>query len=240
LLDEMTEIGNALHAGGPTSWLLDSGGRYEGALGNYKTDAERLDYVRKRVDSSVWGYLMNESGMLTFMDAKQRKEWQELVQKRECPPLTKAAISGTFAGLHENRGEIFERGIIEVFKSLSYDWKTNSPMKFGKKIIMNYVCSWNEWGWSYSYSDRMNMLDDLERIFFMLADRPPPDHRSSIQCKVREAFSDKANTELTADYFHCRWYKKGTMHVTFRRLDLVRKLNDVLAKHFPDAIGERL
>lgn len=45
-------------------------------------------------------------------------------------------ILSTFEQLHLNKGEVFERGVINVFKGLSWDFKTNSPCKFGKKIIV--------------------------------------------------------------------------------------------------------
>jgi hypothetical protein len=42
--------------------------------------------------------------------------------------------------------EVFERGIINVFKGLSWDYKTNSPCSFGKKIIINHLVTHNQWG----------------------------------------------------------------------------------------------
>ena len=33
-----------------------------------------------------------------------------------------------------------------------------------------------------------------------------------------------------------RGYRKGTVHITFRRPDLVEQLNNIIARHYPDAL----
>lgn len=39
-----------------------------------------------------------------------------------------------------------ERGVINVFKGLSWDYKSSSPCQFDKKIIVNNLVSYNRWG----------------------------------------------------------------------------------------------
>ena len=41
---------------------------------------------------------------------------------------------------------------------------------------------------------------------------------------------------LATPYFNLKWYKKGTGHLTFTRLDLVEQLNTILHGYFPQAI----
>lgn len=52
----------------------------------------------------------------------------------------------TFEQLHQNKDEVFERGVINVFRGLSWNYKTNSPCKFGSKIIVNNLVRWGRWG----------------------------------------------------------------------------------------------
>jgi hypothetical protein len=42
--------------------------------------------------------------------------------------------------------------------------------------------------------------------------------------KINEAIGDK-QWECETEYFAIRRYKKGSMHIRFKRLDLVRRLN---------------
>lgn len=38
------------------------------------------------------------------------------------------------------------------------------------------------------------------------------------------------------DMFTIRYFQKGSGHITFKRLDLVEKMNDIVAKHYPGAL----
>lgn len=38
------------------------------------------------------------------------------------------------------------------------------------------------------------------------------------------------------DMFTIRYLQKGSGHITFKRLDLVEKMNDIVAKHYPGAL----
>lgn len=64
----------------------------------------------------------------------------------EIPAISEANILSTFEQLHQSKYEVFERGVIDVFKSISWDFKTNSPCKFGKKIIMTGLVKYDRWG----------------------------------------------------------------------------------------------
>jgi hypothetical protein len=59
-------------------------------------------------------------------------------------------ILSTFEQLHQSKGDVFERGVINVFKRLSWDYKSNSPCKFGKKIIVEGLVSHTRWGFSFN------------------------------------------------------------------------------------------
>ncbi|EMK4811709.1 TPA: DUF4942 domain-containing protein, partial [Escherichia coli] len=37
-----------------------------------------------------------------------------------------------------------------------------------------------------------------------------------------------------------RGYQKGTVHIVFKRPDLVEKLNDIIARHYPGALPPRV
>ncbi|SAG85554.1 Uncharacterised protein [Enterobacter hormaechei] len=60
----------------------------------------------------------------------------------------------TFEQLHHNKQDVFERGIINVFKGLSWDYKTNNPCYFGKKIIVNNLVKHDRWGYSLNWGWR--------------------------------------------------------------------------------------
>lgn len=41
-------------------------------------------------------------------------------------------------------------------------------------------------------------------------------------------------------YFDMKWFLEGTGHIVFNRLDLVDKMNLILAKHYPNALAHEV
>ncbi|PZY94440.1 DUF4942 domain-containing protein, partial [Escherichia coli] len=39
------------------------------------------------------------------------------------------------------------------------------------------------------------------------------------------------------EMFSIRYFKKGSAHITFRKPELVDRLNDIIAKHYPDMLA---
>jgi hypothetical protein len=117
----------------------------------------------KAIDAACWARLLDLSGLRTFMDAAARAAWDENIDKQNVPELTFSNVEATFQELYAVRGDMFERGVVAVFKSLSWDYKTNNPVMFGKRIILRYVYS--TWGtgkqrYTSVNHDGTNKLDD--------------------------------------------------------------------------------
>ena len=103
-----------------------------------RDDDARVAMLRT-VDGPAWQYLMKESGLRTFMDAEARSKWDNQIHEGDVPELTAENVRATFGALYGSRGEMFERGVLECFRRLSWNYKTNEPFKFGKRIILNYL-----------------------------------------------------------------------------------------------------
>lgn len=142
--------------------------------------------------------------------------------------------------LATNGGKIWKRGIINVFKGLSWDYKTNSPCSFGKKIIINNLVTHNRWGYSLNWGWRRDQLADLERMLFLLDGKTIPDNRGDINTRLMEHVRDHPSQQsYEDDYFNIRYFQKGTGHLTFDRPDLMDKMNDIITKHYPGMLAER-
>ena len=206
---------------------------------NYRTttllEDGAIEGMRKRLDARAWQHLLHESGIRTLMDATARKEWDEKIMKAEVPELTKENVTATFGALYGSRQEIFERGVIAAFKSLSWDYKTNRPFAFGKRIVVRYLRSsvsgpGSSLGWPNMR--RCDELDDLIRCLHVLDGKPEPDHRQGVYSMLHH--QDRKNIPVTeTEYLTFRSFRNGNAHVTFRRPDLVEKMNRILARHYP-------
>ncbi|PAJ85842.1 DUF4942 domain-containing protein [Burkholderia ubonensis] len=233
LLGEAQALAKTAHLGFPRLVLDESYGcrGRPTVTGEYAKRDEAEAAIVRLIDIRGWDYLLSESGLRTFMDAKAREQWSNQIAEGDVPELTAANIEATFAQLYGARGDMFERGVLQCFKRLSWDYKTNQPFKFGKRIIVRYLLS------SGSPNFRVtNELDDLVRVFCILDSKPEPDHRNGAYCLVSSTRQDR-RSEAENDYFHLRWFKNGNGHLTFKRADLVDKMNLILAKHYPNALA---
>lgn len=143
-------------------------------------------------------------------------------------------------GLRHNKQDVFERGIINVFKGLSWDYKTNNPCYFGKKIIVNNLVKYDRWGYSLNWGWQRDQLADLERMFYLLDGKTIPDNRHDVSIRFMDFVRDNPHQQIFEDeLFTIRYFQKGSGHITFKRPDLVEKMNDIVAKHFPSALSAK-
>jgi hypothetical protein len=211
------------------SWIIN-GTQY--TCENHLLSDDAMPKIIARLDASCWSKLMHESGLLTFMDAKARADFREKIDKCQTPPLTRENIEETFRSLYNSRDDMFDRGVIACFKKLSWDYKTNNPVKFGKRIIKTYLTSYG----SFSHST-LNDLDDLQRVFRVVEGKPEEDHRNCLSSRMY-ALNGRSNATgtFTDEYMAIKWFKNGNGHITFLKERAVDKLNSIIAKHYPGAL----
>ncbi|WP_312629051.1 DUF4942 domain-containing protein [Scandinavium sp.] len=193
--------------------------------------------ITQNIDRNIWKDLMNKSGMLALMDAQARDEWYNSLEKDDIPAINEENILGTFKQLHLNKGEVFERGVINVFKGLSWDYKSNSPYRFGRKIIVNGLVKHNRWGFGLNWGWQRDRLADLERMLMLLDGKPVPDNRADVTRRLGDHINENRYSNRYEDeMFVMKYFQKGTAHITFKRSELVDKLNDIIARHYPGAL----
>lgn len=191
-----------------------------------------FDAYIKMIDAGCWSRLLDLSGLRTFMDAKARQAWNENIDKHQVPPLTYENVEATFRALYDTRRDMFERGVVAVFQSLSWDYKTNNPVMFGKRIILRYVFD-TRGGFVHVGHTSADRIDDLMRALCTLDGKPEPDHRQGAYQRLSVA---KLGLVDFDGYFTVKGFKNGNGHLTFTRPDLVDQMNQIIGRHFPNAL----
>jgi hypothetical protein len=237
-LNDISALTSTIGGGTAKEWGMRPGHRYD-CWFTEQTDAA-MKAITRNIDRNIWRDLMLKSGMLSLMDAQARDQWHKSLEEEMLPAISEENILSTFAQLHLNKMDVFERGVINVFKGLSWDYKTNSPCCFGKKIIINNLVTHNRWGFSLNWGWRRDQLADLERMLFLLDGKPIPDNRADVACRL----SDHINQHKSADsyedeLFRIKYFQKGSVHITFRCPELVDKMNDIVARHYPDMLSSQ-
>ena len=234
-LSEISTLTNSIGGGTANDWGQRDCHRF-GCWLTEPVDAA-MKAITRSIDRDIWRDLMLKSGMLALMDAQARDEWHRNLEASTLPEISEANILSTFKQLHHSKGEVFERGIINLFKGLSWDYRTNSPCRFGKKIVMTGLVRHDKWGFSLNWGRQRDQLADLDRMLNLLDGKPIPENRHDLTVKLSEHINKQRTASVyNDDFFTIRYFQKGTAHIIFKRADLVDKMNDILAKHYPSAL----
>lgn len=189
--------------------------------------------ITRSLDRGIWRDLMKKSGMLTIMDAQARDQWYNNLEMDDIPTISEENILSTFELLHQSKGEVFERDVINVFKSLSWDFKTNSPCKFGREIIVTGLVKCDRWEFSLNWGWQHDRLTDLERMLMILDGKPVPDNRADVPRRLADHIHEKRHSNRYEDEMFTIKY---SAHITFKRPKLLDKLNDIIARYYPDVL----
>lgn len=230
-LDEISTLTGSIGGGKANEWGVRQY-RYDCWLMEKPETAMKA--ITRNIDRSIWKDLMQRSGMLALMDAQARDEWYNSLEKDDIPAISEENILSTFKQLHLNKGEVFERGVINVFKGLSWNFKTNSPCRFGGKIIVTGLVKYDRWGFGLNWGWQRDRLADLERMLMLLDGKPVPDNRADVTRRLGDHIHENPHSNRYEDeMFAIKYFQKGTAHIRFKRPELVDKLNDIIAKHYP-------
>ncbi len=100
-------------------------------------------------------------------------------------------------------------------------------MEIGERVILEGYVRQKYVGAGYEVDHyRQDRVDALDRIFLILdgqAALANPNHHGALHNAIHAASTGHVET----DYFEARCHKKGTLHLRFRRLDLLAKLNKI-------------
>lgn len=236
-LDEISTLTSNIGGGKANEWGVRQY-RYDCWLMEKKETAMKA--ITQNIDRGIWRDLMQRSGMQSLMDAQARNEWYNSLEKEDIPAVSEANILSTFEQLHLNKGEVFERGVINVFKGLSWNFKSNSPCRFGGKIIVTGLVKYDRWGFGLNWGWQRDRLADLERMLMLLDGKPVPDNRADVTRRLSDHMHENRHSNRYEDeMFAIKYFQKGTAHITFKRPELVDRLNDIIAKHYPEILGSR-
>ena len=184
------------------------------------------------LDTKLWRRAFDLTGFKQLMDAEAVAEFERSLSPHP-PEFTEANIRSTFVDLQLKAGHMFRRGIVNVFRRLADKYKTNAaePFKVGRKVVMSYmVDSGFQKGLRIRISYGSEHLNDIDRVVKTLDGKEFKPR--SLESDMNAAFT---NTDpFEDDYYRARAFKNGNLHLEFKRLDLLEKLNEQIAEFYSE------
>lgn len=202
--------------------------------------ADRLFDARraiKQLDSDMWHRAMRLTDVWEYMPQARRDQWNSQLrawkerdykegQKPELDmlPFEREVVMGTIKSLLSMRTQFFSEKVDGIFRGLSGEHVTNSPMGFGKRMIISNAAAYSKAG----------LIDDLRNVIAKFR---------GLEEKVAISSSDMMRKlpksgewfDVDGGAMRIRLYQVGTAHLEVHE-ELAWKLNKVLAMLHPLAI----
>jgi hypothetical protein len=193
-----------------------------------------LDAVRKRLTKKKQDEFEEQLKHRCHMDFTESNIHQfvlNIINSSE-QTLTEAVLDifDMFTTRHCWHGEVHEKNI-HYFNG----WKTNKSYKVGKKIIIpggrygESFMNWNRWQLSYDTARTLEDIDKVMNYFDGMGEYVSMSSALEKSFKANESrFADQRNIEST--YFIMTPHKKGTLHLTFKSADILRRFNVIACR----------
>lgn len=210
-----------------------------------------------------WTSVFTQMEFDRWLDSKQQERFMKDVERDATIPFTAENIKGTLENVFLSRKKLFDESVANVFDELTNSavencsgpempaciknhrgegWKTNDSYKVNERLIFPYGCRYdkdfNSFRMNYENADRI--YSDLDRILSVL-DAQPFGQCHTVGRALDVAFHRKhhsiASQYAESQYFEIRFFKKGTVHLKWKRMDLLESFNKHAAAG-KKAIGE--
>ena len=205
------------------------------------TGHSRAEFLRMH-RKDAW---LSVFSMMQFHKWLDKKQTDELIRdvsqdSRSHFPFTVENIKATLANIVLQRQKLFEQSAWNVFEELTKyfkgntnhteGWKSNDGFKVNRKLVF-----------PLAYPDRktsvfitvdvqlwrtIDFYNDLDRVLAILDGRDFV-HIRRIGDAIDRAIHADRNTPQTIEstYFQIRYFKKGTVHLKWKRYDLLEKFS---------------
>jgi len=184
----------------------------------------------KALNAAYWSKALALTDVLEVMPQARRDAWNEQIRKMTTPEFCDDTVRPTIESLLASRQKFLAERVDGIFRALSGEHVTNSPMGFGKRMIIGYMFSYLSVD-----SGRAGYVNDLRCVIARFMGRDEP--RRHLSCRDLEDLRNHWGKWVTFDggALRIRLYRKGTAHLEVHP-DMAWRLNQILAYMHPLAI----
>lgn len=184
-----------------------------------------IESLTRDVDRRMWRQTMEISGFNKYMDKVARNEFTDSLEKNP-PEFNIDNVRSTLLSSYNQADMFMKRGIVQLFRNLGAQYKTNDAFKISKKIILRnwFTVFCGDLSVNYNQEPEMN---DLDRVVRTIDGVEFKEHLFSQS--MRKMIS---SMEYEDEYFKIKAFKNGNAHLWLKREDITDKINDIIAEYY--------
>jgi len=202
------------------------------------------DDTRKRVlngiKSEAWQGILKKTRAVEFMTTKRYEKFQRDLEKPESlPDITFETVQRFIENILNSAPNMLLEFIKETFDWLRpggwavKEYKTNEKSKYElrEKIIKSGVLEgrWSGGGCDLKYYYESN-ISAMDNAFSLMDGKGVSKGQATAITAIKAACQDNLMSAET-EYFKFKWYQNGNLHLTFKRTDLVQKMNQIAGEN---------
>jgi len=193
-------------------------------------DLKSPDQLMSYLQRDAWRILVERMELRKIMSQARVTELdRQLETGSGLPPITEkdilAVLQGTLASMDTYSQEMV-REVFEFLRPRRSDYKTNTEFEIGKKVIIRWAVErkYGSDGFHISYHYEQN-LRGVDNVFHRLDGKGLiPTYGGPLCDAISKAGKDSKGE---TDYFRFRCFANRNLHLEFKRMDLVAKLNAI-------------
>jgi len=198
------------------------------------------------VRQDFWRRVLNLREVSSRMTSERQREFDHAMSTQCDMDFTEANIRQFVLNIIGSYESTLRKAVLEIFdrftinhcyhggvneKNIHYfnGWKTNDAFKVGKRVIIPVYGSYGsaffdeifkQWSLNYGAAESLRDIDVVMNYFDGLS------KYVSLNEAIQKAFS-KREKRGESTYFHFVCHKKGTLHLTFKDENILRRFNVV-------------
>lgn len=183
---------------------------------------------KQAMKKTMWSYIIEKTQIRHLLTEKKQQELDRMIENETLPEVEADTIRAFISNLACNLPNLFKEACCEVFDMLRpprSEYKTNTEFEIGSKVIMNYMIDYSFGSCMLEYRREQSLIN-LDNVFHLMDGKGSVKYPHDLVTAIKGAIREK-RWDVETEYFKCKWHKKRSLHITFKRLDLVQELNRV-------------
>jgi hypothetical protein len=188
---------------------------------------------------AAWAKIMDHPGFQSILTERARNMMAEFRARQRRVDFNAENVRAFFEALMGKTEEIMLGAVLDAFDTMTEHheenriyfegWKSNKAWRVNKKVVLphfiNFDQKWNgPFRVDYHYQ---NKLMDIDRAMCVVNKCRLDDIRTVVATldNYFHRINDRTPGETDSTFFRCRWFKKQTLHLTFKDERLLDEFN---------------